>query len=74
LSGVQALLVIAGEATGPTAATVLRAATGSYTPVFAAVAACSLTAALLLLAADYAHRHPWVAHAPAPPVAAPPGS
>lgn len=48
--------MIAGEATGPTAAALLRAATGSYTPVFAAVAACSLTAALLLLAADYAYR------------------
>src|ERR1035438_7669912 len=30
LSGVQVLLVIAGEATGPTAAALLRAATGSY--------------------------------------------
>ncbi|MFI5065006.1 MAG: MFS transporter [Streptosporangiales bacterium] len=56
LSGVQALLVIAGEAAGPTAAAVLRAATGSYTPVFLAVALCSLSAALLLLAADRAYR------------------
>ena len=56
LSGVQALLVIAGEAAGPTAAAVLHAATGSYTPVCLAVALCSLCAALLLLAADRAHR------------------
>ena len=56
LSGVQALLVIAGEVAGPTAAAALHAATDSYTPVFLAVAACSLTAALLLLAADRAHR------------------
>ncbi len=56
LSGVQALLVIAGEAAGPTAAAVLRADTGSYTPVFLAVAVWSLFAALLLLAADRAHR------------------
>ena len=50
LSGVQALLVIAGEAAGPTAAAALRAATGSYTLVFLAVAFCSLAAALLFLA------------------------
>jgi MFS family permease len=56
LSGVQALLVIAGEAAGPTAAAALHAATGSYAPVFLAVAACSFAAALLLLAADRAHR------------------
>ena len=56
LSGVQALLVIADEAAGPTAAAALHAATGSYTPVFLAVALCSLSAALLLLAADRAHR------------------
>ena len=55
MSGVQALLVIAGEAAGPTAAAALRAATGSYTPVFLAIALTSLTAALLLLAADRAH-------------------
>jgi cyanate permease len=48
--------VIAGEAAGPTAAAALHAATGSYTPVFLAVALCSLSAALLLLAADRAHR------------------
>ncbi len=48
--------MITGEAAGPTAAAALRAATGSYTPVFLAVAACSLSAALLLLAADRAHR------------------
>ncbi len=40
----------------PTAAAALRAVPGSYTPVFRAVAGCSLSAALLLLAADQAHR------------------
>lgn len=56
LSGIQALMVIAGEAAGPTAAAALHAATGSYTPVFMAVASCSLAAALLLIAADRSHR------------------
>ena len=56
LSGIQALLVIAAEAAAPTAAAALRAASGTYTPVFATVAFCSLAAALLFLAADRAHR------------------
>jgi MFS family permease len=56
LSGIQALLIIVGEATAPTAAAALRTATGSYTPVFIAVAFCSFGAALLFLAADSAHR------------------
>jgi MFS family permease len=56
LSGVQALLIIVGEAAAPTAAAALHTATGSYTPVFIAVATCSLGAALLFLAADRAHR------------------
>jgi len=56
LSGIQASLVIAAEASALTAASALRAASGTYTPVFAAVAACSLAAALLLAAADRAHR------------------
>ena len=73
LSGVQALLVIAGEAAGPTAAAALRAATGSYTPVFLAVAFCSLAAALLFLAADRAHRHAQVPHARAPAGGSPAG-
>ena len=58
--------MIAGEAAGPTAAAALRAAAGSYTPVFLAVAFCSLAAALLLLAADRAHRHAQVPHPRAP--------
>jgi hypothetical protein len=57
--------VIAGEAAAPTAAA-LRAATGSYAPVLIAVAFCSLGAAMLLMAADRAHRHAQV-----PPAAAP---
>ena len=73
LSGVQALLVIAGEAAGPTAAAALRAATGSYTPVFLAVAFCSLAAALLLLAADRARRHAQVPHPRAPAGGSPAG-
>ena len=40
----------------PPAAAALHAATGSYTPVFLAVAVCSLTAVLLLLAAGRALR------------------
>lgn len=56
LSGVQALLVIIGEATAPTAAAVLHSVTGSYGPMFIAVGACSLAAALLFAAADRAHR------------------
>ncbi len=73
LSGVQALLVIAGEAAGPTAAAALRAATGSYTPVFLAVAFCSLAAALLVLAADRAHDHAQVPHARVPAGGCPAG-
>jgi len=56
LSGVQALLVLIGEATAPTAAAALHSVTGAYTPMFIAVGACSLTAALLFAAADRAHR------------------
>lgn len=56
LSGIQALLVITGEALAPTAAAALRAASGSYVPVFVAVAVCSLGAALLFVAADRAQR------------------
>jgi MFS family permease len=56
LSGIQASLVIAAEAAAPTAAAALRAASASYTPVFAAVALCSLGAALLFVAADRARR------------------
>ena len=56
LSGIQALLVIAAEAAAPTAGAALRAASGTYTPVFAAVAFCTLGAALLFVAADRAHR------------------
>jgi hypothetical protein len=56
LSGIQASLVIAAEASAPTAAAALRAASGSYTPVFTAVALCSLGAALLFVAADRARR------------------
>ena len=56
LSGVQALLVIIGEATAPTAAAAMHTITGSYTPMFIAVGACSLAAALLFAAADRAHR------------------
>jgi len=66
LSGIQALLVIAGEAAAPTAAAVLRAATGSYTPVFIAIACCSLAAALLFLAADHAHNRAPVPQLPGP--------
>jgi cyanate permease len=66
LSGIQALLVIAGEAAAPTAAAVLRAATGSYTPVFIAIACCSLAAALLFLAADHAHSRAPVPQLPGP--------
>jgi len=54
LSGVQALLVTGAEAAGPLAATGLRAVTGSYTPVFAGVAAASLATAVLLVAAEWA--------------------
>ena len=50
LSGVQALLVIAGQASRAGRAAVLRAATGSYMSVFLAVAVCSLCAALRLWA------------------------
>ncbi len=56
LSGIQAVMVIAGEAAGPTAAAALHATTGSYTPVFTAVGCCSLAAALLLIAADRTQR------------------
>ena len=56
LSGLQALLVIIGEATAPTAAAAIHTITGSYTPMFIAVGACSLTAALLFAAAGRAHR------------------
>ncbi len=56
LSGVQALLIIIGEATAPTAAAAMHTLTGTYTPMFIAVGACSLTAALLFAAADTAHR------------------
>ena len=66
LSGIQALLVIAGEAAAPTAAAVLRAATGSYTPVFIAIACCSLAAALLFLAADHAPSRAPVPQLPGP--------
>jgi hypothetical protein len=54
LSGIQALLVTGAEAVGPFAASVLYAATGSYTPVFAAVAAASVAAAVLLVAGERA--------------------
>ncbi len=56
LSGIQALLVVGGEAVGPTGASILRTATGGYTTVFLAVAGCALGAAVLFLAADRAHR------------------
>ena len=57
LLGGQALLMIAGEAaTSPGRRRGLARGQGSYTPVFLAVAVCSLTAVLLLLAADRAHR------------------
>ena len=65
--------MIAGEAAGPTAAAALRAATGSYTPVFLAVAFCSLAAALLVLAADRAHDHAQVPHARVPAGGCPAG-
>jgi len=67
LGGVQALLVIAGEAAGPALAAVLHAVTGSYTPVFLAVAAASACSAVLLVAAEHAccpetlPRPPWPA-------------
>jgi MFS family permease len=54
LSGIQALLVIAGEAAGPAGAAVLRAVTGSYTPVFVTIAAASVCSAVLLVAAERA--------------------
>jgi MFS family permease len=54
LSGVQALIVIAAEASGPIAAATLRAATGSYTAVFIAVAVASTALGLLLMAAEHA--------------------
>jgi hypothetical protein len=54
------------EAAAPTAAAVLRAATGSYTPVFIAIACCSLAAALLFLAADHAHSRAPVPQLPGP--------
>lgn len=57
ISGIQALLVIAGEGLAPTGAAALRTASGSYTSVFLLVGACALAAALLFLAADQAHRH-----------------
>ena len=62
LSGIQASLVITAEASAPTAAAALRAVSGTYTPVFAAVAFCSLGAALLLAAADRAHRQARAPH------------
>lgn len=55
LSGIQALFVVAGEAAGPTGGALLRAAAGEYVPVFIAVAALALAAAILFLAADRAH-------------------
>ena len=66
LSGVQALLIIIGEATAPTAAAAMHTLTGTYTPMFIAVGACSLTAALLFAAAGTAHRE-----APAVPACPP---
>jgi len=54
LSGMQAMLVTGAEAAGPFAGAVLRAVTGSYVPVFVAVAASSVTAALLLVAGERA--------------------
>ena len=65
LSGIQALLVIAGEAAGPTTtAAALHTATRSYTPVFIAVAACSASSALLLTAAEHARTGPQRTHGP----------
>lgn len=66
LSGIQALLVIAGEAAGPTTTTAaaLHTATRSYTPVFIAVAACSASSALLLTAAEHARTGPQRTHGP----------
>ena len=67
LSGIQALLVIAGEAAGPTTTTTaaaLHTATRSYTPVFIAVAACSASSALLLTAAEHARTCPQRTHGP----------
>jgi MFS family permease len=52
MSGIQAMLVTGAEAPGPSAAAILRAVTSSYVPVFAAVAASSVTAALLLIAGE----------------------
>lgn len=54
LSGIQALLVIVGEAAGPAAAAALRAVTGSYTPVFIAIGVASACSAALLVAAERA--------------------
>ena len=62
LSGIQASLIITAEASAPTVAATLRAASGTYTPAFVAVAFCSLGAALLLAAADRAHRQARVPH------------
>jgi cyanate permease len=56
VSGIQALLVIIGEALGPTGGAILHRATGSYTLVFVTVAFCSLAAALLFLGASRAYR------------------
>ena len=64
LSGIQALLVIAGEAAGPTTTAALHTATRSYTPVFIAVAACSASSALLLTAAEHARTGPQRTHGP----------
>jgi len=55
LSGIWAWLVIAAEASAPTAGAAVRAASGTDT-VFTAVAFCSLGAAVLFVAADRAHR------------------
>ena len=54
LSGIQALLVVVGEAAGPAAAAALHAVTGSYTPVFIAVGVASACSAALLVAAERA--------------------
>jgi hypothetical protein len=58
LSSRPVMLLTASAVLGSAAiaAAALRAATGSYTPVFLAIAVCSLTAALLLLAAGRGRR------------------
>ena len=60
----EAARAVLPRASAPTAGAVVRAASGTYTPVFAAVAFCALGAAVLFVAADRAHRQ---ARAPARP-------